>query len=182
MTGDDGSPVGLATTARYLGHMSDPVKHHYVIELGDSPGATPWLDFEVDLRLATTADTDDLTELMLDAYRGTVDYDDESLEDARVEMSDYFDGSPLLDHSFVATVDGTIVGAILLSEWRGKPLIGYVMTRPEYKNQGLGSLLLRASLRALRGEGKERVHAFITEGNTASEALFRGAGAVRVTD
>lgn len=49
--------------------MSDTVKHHYVIELGDSPGTTPWLDFEVDLRSPSKADTDDLAELMLDAYR-----------------------------------------------------------------------------------------------------------------
>lgn len=162
--------------------MPDPVKHHYVIELDDSPGAGPWLDFEVDLRAPEGDDTDELAALMLDAYEGTIDYDGETVDDARKEVSSYFEASPLLGSSFVAMVDETMVGAILVSEWKGTPLIGYVMTRPEYKNQGLGSLLLRASLRALREAGEERVHAFITDGNIASEALFRGVGAHLVPD
>lgn len=162
--------------------MADSVKHHYVIEIDDSPGAAPWLDFQVDLKTPTGDDTDHLAALMLDAYEGTIDDDGETIDDARREVSEYFETSPLLDCSFVAMIDATLAGAILVSEWDGKPLIGYVMTRPEYKNQGLGSLLLRASLRALREAGETRVHAFITDGNTASEALFRGAGADRVAD
>lgn len=157
--------------------MPEPTKHHYVIELGDPPGADPWLDFKVELKVPSKADVDDLAQLMLDAYRGTIDYDGESIDEAKAELTDYLESSPRLASSYVAMVDGTMAGAILLATWSGEPLVSYVMTRPEYKNQGLGTALLQASLRALRHEGEERVHAFITDGNTASEALFRGAGA-----
>lgn len=160
--------------------MPEPSRHHYVVDLSDAPGSDPWLDFEVDLRPPTESDRDELAVLMLEAYRGTIDYEGETLKEARQEVSSYFESSPLLTSSYVALIDGTLAGAILLSNWEGKPLVGYVMTRPEYKNQGLGTLLLRESLRALREAGETKVHAFITEGNTASEALFRGAGGDRV--
>lgn len=161
--------------------MTETRRHHYVVELDGPKGADPWLDFEVSLRTPSRTDIEELAELMLEAYLGTIDYEGETVEEARQEVTSYFDGSPLLDSSYVATVDEGMAGAILLSEWRDEPLVGYVMTRPEYKNQGLGSLLLRASLATLRQAGEERVHAFITEGNIASEALFRGVGAELVS-
>lgn len=157
--------------------MPERIKHHYVIELGEDPLASPWLDFEVELRTPQKGDLADLAELMLDAYRGTIDYDGESIDEAESEVSDYFASSPIAEASYVATVDGAIAGAILVSTWQQEPLISYVMTRPEYKNQGLGTLLLSEAMRTLRNSGNERVHAFITDGNTASVALFRGAGA-----
>lgn len=152
-----------------------------MIELDRPKGADPWLDFEVSLRTPAETDIEELAGLMLEAYLGTIDYEGETIEAARQEVRSYFEGSPLLDSSYVAMVDESMAGATLLSEWRDEPLVGYVMTRPEYKNQGLGGVLLRASLATLRQAGERRVHAFITEGNMASEALFRGVGAELVS-
>lgn len=157
--------------------MPEPIKHHYVVELDDDPAADPWLDFEVELRKPHKGDIAELGDLMLDAYRGTIDYDGESIDEAESEVSDFFASSPHLDASYIAEVNGSVAGAILVASWQQEPLVSYVMTRPEYKNQGLGTLLLQETLNTLRKDGAERVHAFITDGNTASEALFRGAGA-----
>lgn len=162
--------------------MASETKHHYLIELDALSGADPWLDFEVELRAPTPDDIAELGALMVDAYRGTVDYQGETIEEAREEIDDFFEESADLEASYVALVDDKPVGAILTSTWEGDPLVSYVMTRPEYKNQGLATMLLRTSLRALRERGAQRVHAFITEGNIASEALFRGAGAILTED
>lgn len=162
--------------------MAERIKHHYVIELVNDPVASPWLDFDVELRRPQKGDLTDLAELMLDAYRGTIDYDGESIDEAESEVSDYFASSPMEEASYVATVEGSIAGAILVSTWQQEPLISYVMTRPEYKNQGLGTLLLSEAMSTLRQSGNDRVHAFITDGNTPSVALFRGAGAKLIED
>lgn len=162
--------------------MADAPRHHYVIDLEEAAVADPWLDFEVDLVTASPEDTERLAELMIEAYRGTIDDDGESLGEARQEVETFMKGSPLLDSSHVAIVDEDVAGAILVGRWREEPLVAYVMTRPEFKNQGLGTVLVRASIRSLREAGAKRVHAFITDGNVASEALFRGAGAVLAGD
>jgi RimJ/RimL family protein N-acetyltransferase len=154
-------------------------RHGYVVDLGRLIGADPILEDPITLRRPTLEDRDDLARLMLDAYRGTIDYDGEDLEAALNEVDGYLGGSPMLDMSRVAILEGWVVGAVLVTLWRDEPLIGYVMTVPEHKNKGLATTLLRDSLSALAVEGWSTAHAFITEGNVPSEALFLGVGARR---
>lgn len=162
--------------------MPEALKRRYTIDLTETTGARPLLEFEVELAKVERAHADDLASLMLDAYRGTIDDEGESIDDAREEVSRFFEDSPLLDSSYLATVEGRSAGATLIGTWRDRPLVAYVMTRPAYKQQGLATYLLNKSLQALKGAGWDEVNAFITEGNTASEALFRGMGAGRSPD
>ena len=118
---------------------------------------------------------------MLDAYVGTIDYDDESLEDAIEEVRSFFDdGKALLNGSYLVEGDGTIASAVLVSLSEGKPFIGYVMTLPSHKNQGLARLVTTTALERLARDGHKTVGLYITEGNTPSEALFRSVGAVQI--
>ncbi|MCI0678432.1 MAG: GNAT family N-acetyltransferase [Actinobacteria bacterium] len=160
--------------------MAAVTRHRYVVDLDVLTGADPILEDPVILRAPHLDDLEALSTLMLEAYAGTIDYDDETIDDARREVSQYLTGSPLLDMSRVAHLDGSMVGAVLVSEWGGEPLIGYVMTRPEHKNKGLATLMLRTCLRVLSESGSSKAHAFIAEGNVPSEALFLGVGARRV--
>ena len=113
---------------------------------------------------------------MLDAYLGTIDYDGETIDEARAEVAGYLDGSPLLEHSFVGMVEGSIVSACLVGTWEHGPLIGYMMTAAEHKSRGLASHLLDHSLAALAEAGEAEVSAWITEGNLPSERIFLRAG------
>lgn len=116
---------------------------------------------------------------MLDAYVGTIDYDDdEGLEDAIEEVRSFLDDDrALLDRSYLVEDDETIASAVLVSLSEDRPFIGYVMTLASHKNQGLARIVTTTALERLAGDGHETVVLYITGGNTPSEALFRSVGA-----
>lgn len=118
-----------------------------------------------------------LAGLMLDAYVGTVDYDDETLDDAHDEVGRWLQTAPMLDHSLGAERDGRLASAVLVSELDGTPFVSYVMTDRGHKRTGLARILVRACLQSLRSAGEQRVVLAITRGNVASERLFVGLGA-----
>jgi hypothetical protein len=99
---------------------------------------------DLQLRAAQPTDTQPLAELMLDAYRGTIDYDDETLDDAVSEVQAYLAGErggrPLLRVSRLAFEGSVLVSACLAGDWHERqcPVIAYVMTRAESKNLGVG--------------------------------------------
>lgn len=129
------------------------------------------------IRPVTHDDLDGLATLMLDAYVGTIDYEDENLDDAIDEVRSYLEGAPLLDHSYVVYVDDRIASAVLVSLVEGTPFVGYVMTLPVYKNQGLARAVTKTSMSSLATAGYAKLVLYITEGNEPSEALFRSVGA-----
>jgi RimJ/RimL family protein N-acetyltransferase len=154
--------------------MSDPPRHEYVLRLGTRHEARPPDD---GTRHATPDDHEPLAQLMLDAYDGTIDYDGETIVEARDEVRRYLDGAPLLDCSWVRIEDGEPVSAVLVG-WstRDCPIVSYVMTTPAWKGQGLAADLLARALASLSGLGHQDVVAWVTEGNTPSERLLARAG------
>ena len=136
----------------------------------------------IDLREIVSEDSEMLGELMLESYRGTSDYEGETLEDAVEEIRAYLGGDrggeALLTESRVALAGPVAVAACLVSHWgaRQTPLITYVMTRSDWKRRGVGRLVLTEALRALRGSGWSEARAVITEGNEPSERLFLRLG------
>jgi RimJ/RimL family protein N-acetyltransferase len=148
----------------------------------DLAGLTPVADSHyLRVRPVSRDDLEGLARLMLDAYVGTIDYEDENLDDAIEEVRSFLDdGDALIDRSYVVDDDGTIASAVLVSLSEDRPFIGYVMTLPSRKNQGLARLVTTTALGRLAGDGHEKVVLYITEGNTPSEALFRSIGAVQV--
>lgn len=118
---------------------------------------------------------------MLDAYVGTIDYEGEDLDDAKEEVRSFLeDPDSMLDRSYVVEDQGQMVSAILVSMSGSQPFIGYVMTVPSHKRQGLARLVVTHAMRGLAADGHERVALYITDGNTPSESLFRTLGAIHV--
>jgi hypothetical protein len=123
---------------------------------------------------------------MLESYRGTVDYEGETLPQAVQEVANFF--SPLAEDpavpqcSVLLMSGANAVCACLVKDWRHRacPLIAYIMCHPEWKRRGLATFALAESLRALQLSGFGEVRAVITEGNVASEKLFLGAGFTRL--
>ena len=154
-------------------------RYEYVLDLAGPPATPPE---EVLVRHPEEDDAASLAALMLDAYLDTIDYEGESLEDARAEVAGYFGGSPLLECSWLAIADGRPVSASLVSFWteRGCPIVSYVMTASSSKGRGLASAVLAFSLATLAEEGHREVRAGITDGNAPSEVIFRRAGFRRV--
>ena len=159
------------------------IRHEYFLDLSDlnqhiGAASTSHLP----LRAPQTSDTDAMAELMLEAYRGTIDYEGETLDEAVAEVKAYLAGErggrPLLEVSRLAFDGERLAGACLAAEWheRQTALISYVMTHREWKRRGVGRQVLRAVLTALRAQDYRQVYAAITEGNIFSEQLFAQMG------
>lgn len=163
-------------------------RFEYRLDLGEAGIEAPLPVFPgIQLKPALISDGDALAALMIDAYRGTIDYDDETIEDALDEIHAYMDGqrggAPLLSVSRLAFRRDELISACLVAEWddRSQPIIAYVMTRADAKRQGLARNLLITVLILLSEAGHSEVRAVITDGNTASERLFKNLGFERVT-
>lgn len=151
-------------------------RHEYVLTLPHdaSPNPTPQ---GATIAAATDADREALSQLLLDAYRDTIDYEGETIVEARSEIAELFDeGEPLLDASFLLHIDGALASAILAVPFEGAALIAFVMTRPEFTKRGCAAVLVERCVQALAEAHITQVHAFITEGNLPSEIVFSRAG------
>ncbi|HEU66008.1 MAG TPA: GNAT family N-acetyltransferase [Chloroflexi bacterium] len=86
------------------------------------------------------------------------------------------------DLSFVAEVDGTIVGfSINRSMYLMVPLtevciIHAILIHPDYRGRGIGKKLIQALLNHCKTEGVPTVRALIPEGNKELQALFEREG------
>lgn len=125
-------------------------------------------------------DAAQLAALMLDAYRGTIDFDGtETLEVARDEVDGFLagkSGAPLLEHSRLALDGERIVSAALVSEFEGTPLLAYVFTAADHKGRGLGEGLTRLVMRSLAQAGRQRLHLWVTAGNAPAERIYERLG------
>lgn len=164
-------------------------RHEYFRDLSDFDGSDQTISATgFELRPASPTDASALAELMIGAYRGTIDYDGESLADAAREVETYLvgkrGGQALLNESRLAFDGNQLVGACLVAYWRERqtPLIAYIMTHARWKNQGLGKQMVSAVLEALQEEGHHQVRAVITEGNIPSERLFGRLGFARLVE
>jgi ribosomal protein S18 acetylase RimI-like enzyme len=132
-------------------------------------------------RAPTPEDAEALAQLMLDAYRGTIDYFDETIDDARDEVASYLENGARLDWSRVHEDEGGILdSAVLAASIGGEALVCFAMTAAAVKGWRLAARLLDEVLNALQSAGLSEVSAVITVGNDPSERLFTRAGFERV--
>lgn len=130
-------------------------------------------------RSISPADAAALGRLMVEAYQGTIDYDGETVEQATEEVSGMLGGKYgafLPSASFIVEDEGQPVSACLISLWEDAPLITVVMTRPDYKGQGLGTFLVRQSINALHAEGYKTLYLFVTVGNEDAQHIYEKLG------
>ena len=130
-------------------------------------------------RHPTPNDLTPLAELMLDAYRGTVDDEGATLEDAlketRTTLSGRY-GRLQWEHSFLVEEGGEALCASLVTSFEGAPLLAFSMTRPSHKRQGLAGALILESARSLREAGHEKLLLFVTEENLPARKLYEKLG------
>ena len=144
------------------------------------PQRTTNIDPNTVIRPVVPTDAEALAQLMLEAYRGTIDYEGEEIEEARDAIDEFFSGAPLLSASMTASVDGAAASAVLVISLDAGPFISYVVTHPVHKRSGLAAQVVTAACRQLAESGENKVSFAITDGNVASEALFSRLGAVRL--
>ena len=140
-------------------------------------------------RAVDERDADSLGTLLWNAYRGTIDYRDETVDAMKDEARGFFAakyGPPLPDACLVRETDGRPIAAALLCNWNepeavvSGPLVAYAIVHPEFRGQGHGIAVVNAALARLAAAKWGRVYAVITEGNVPSEQLFARLGFERV--
>ncbi len=130
-------------------------------------------------RAPSAADREALADLMLDAYRGTIDDEGETLEDAIAEVDRTFAGEYgdfLGAFSRVLERERQLASACLITLFEGKPWLSVSMTRPRWTRQGFAGGLLNECLNLLAEARYQEIGLIVTEGNSAAEELYRSLG------
>jgi GNAT superfamily N-acetyltransferase len=136
------------------------------------------LSAEVVTRRVRGSDRNVLAELLLDAYRDTIDDEGEDIDDALAAVDHYFSASEH-EHSFVVPDGDRVVAMAFVVVVDGVHYVDPIVVAADRKRTGLGRDAVRVLLNALAAAGVTEVGATITDGNTASERLFLGLGFVR---
>ena len=121
-------------------------------------------------RLLSIDDAESLGHLMLEAFRGAIDYEGETLADSIAEVKDTLNGKygTFLDRcSFLIAKDSEAVSAVIVTffEEVALPLLAFAMTHPDFRNQDMSSNLIKRSINALIDEGYDEAYLVVTEGN-----------------
>ncbi|MFC1683343.1 GNAT family N-acetyltransferase [Candidatus Zixiibacteriota bacterium] len=122
-----------------------------------------------------------LGELMLAAYRDTIDYEGETLKEAVAEVRGTLDGQygPFLgDCSFLIEEKGQLLAACMIT-WSAElkaPLLTFSMTRPKAQRRGMGTMLIKTSINALVDRGHRDLYLVVTEGNAPALHLYEKMG------
>lgn len=127
----------------------------------------------------TAASPHALGEAFLDAYRGTVDDEGETLDDAVAEVQRVMDGvyGPVWpEPSGIMAPGGVVAAALFVTRSPSGPFIPYVVTRKAYMGRGCAAALLQRAGARLRAAGETRVHLYVTAGNTPAERLYARLG------
>jgi GNAT superfamily N-acetyltransferase len=129
---------------------------------------------------------DSFATLMLDAYRGTIDYEGESFEDTVEELRNTLAGQygqVILSASGAILTDAheedantnVPAAAIIVTEYDESPFIAYVFTSPKYQHHGYATQLIERACAILADEGRDCAELAATVGSSG-EDLYRNLG------
>jgi GNAT superfamily N-acetyltransferase len=137
------------------------------------------------VRRLQRSDHEGLARLMIEAYRGTIDDEGETLDDARAEVGKTFAGGygeMLWECSWVVpgTAAESLDSATVVTHQNGAPLLAFEMTRADSKRTGLGERILRATLAHMAHGPHDAIYLVVTRGNTPAERMYEKLGFVEV--
>ncbi len=143
-------------------------------------------------RVRPTADGDrpgdvavaDLAALMFEAYRGSIDDEGETFDDALAAVEALLAGEfGRVDDeaSIVVRDEGRVVAATIVSHPGDRPLVAFSMTHPSAVRRGHARLGLRHAIGVLARAGWSEVWLVVTDANDRAVPLYRSEGFERVT-
>lgn len=129
-------------------------------------------------RRVLVSDRDALGALMLDAYKGTIDDEGETIDDA-LEAVDQYITRMVHEHSFVVTGQDRVIAMAFTVVVDGVHYVDPIAVVADRKRSHVGQNAVRILLASLASAGVAEVGATVTDGNIASERLFLGLGFTR---
>jgi len=139
------------------------------------------VDGDPQVRAPTPGDAPAIAELMLAAYRGTIDDEGETPEETLDVVRRLFAGEfgvVLWNISEVTVRAGRLAAATICTVWQGRPFVAFMVTAPEFKRQGLARAGLTRAINRLAAAGDPLLRLVVTAGNTQAETLYASLGFV----
>lgn len=124
------------------------------------------------------SDSLQLGDLLFEAYKGTVDDQGETLDEARQEAVDTLNGKygPLIQEtSFKVEDEAKIIAASVVVDYKG-PFLAYVAVLPEYQGKGLAKALILRVLAQLYKSKADCIRLVVTQANIPAINLYRKLG------
>ena len=148
------------------------------LDLHPQAGAGAFAD-----RTVTPEDAAALGILLYQSFRGSIDDEGETVDDAIREIAELYSGAYgrfLPEASFVIEDEDRLCSACLVTwfEHHAAPLVAFSMTSPEARRRGMARQLLQRSIDALLQMGETRLTLVVTPGNAPGLELYRSLGFV----
>ena len=124
-------------------------------------------------------DRQGLGTLLFDAYLGTIDQEEETLEQAHAEIDKTISGEYgvfLPSSSMVVERSGVLHSAALLTRFHDRPFVAFSITSPHSKNQGLARACISAAMAELLVGGERELHLVVTLANAPALHLYKSLG------
>lgn len=143
----------------------------------DLPGSA--LPPALGVRPFSSGDRQPLGTLLFEAYLGTIDQEEDTIEQAQAEIDKTIDGEYgvfLPSCSMVVERSGALLSAALLTRFRDRPFIAFSITSPGSKNQGLARACINSAMAVLLASGEHEVHLVVTLANAPAFHLYKALG------
>lgn len=134
------------------------------------------------LKPITQEDVPKVARTMLEAYRGTVDQQEETLVQAILEVEKIMDdgyGPFITEASYWIEMNDQAAAVICINLWENRPLITEIYVNKDFQQQGLAHQLLKASMDCLYRMGYDEIDLYVTISNTSALKLYEKLGFTR---
>lgn len=126
--------------------------------------------------LADEVSLEAIAEAMMDAYRDSVDYEGETLDDTLEElenvMSGYY-GEFISEASFVIMDKEVVQACVLICLYRDEPTITYNFTRQSAQRMGYQTLLIGRAAEILYDKGYHSLYLYMHTENKGAYRLYQ---------
>lgn len=116
---------------------------------------------------------------MLEAYECTVDQQEDTLQEAVLEVEKIIKdgyGPFISEASYWIEINNEAAAVICINLWNAKPLITEIYTGKKFLHQGMGSTLIRKSMNTLKLMGYDEIILYVTAENSDALHLYEKLG------
>lgn len=127
----------------------------------------------------TQKDITKIAAAMFEAYEGTVDQQEETVEEAILEVEKIINdgyGPFIAEASYWIEMEDEAAAVICINLWDEKPLITEIYTGKKFLHQGMASTLIRKSMDTLNHMGYDEIILNVTAENSNALHLYGKLG------
>ncbi len=131
------------------------------------------------IRTVQESDLAALSTLFYYGYKGSIDYQGETLNTYEKEIKALIKGlyGPFLfDSSYLLIRKEKVLSASLITLFQNIPILMYAVTLPEHKCKGFFSQVLSHSMNSLYKKGYKELYLVVTNGNHSAQYIYKKFG------